>query len=62
MRTRAFFEALRRGLLNNDELEKASGELEVWIEKDRKRYLDELKRETESRRKGESGKGRTGDK
>jgi hypothetical protein len=62
MRTRAFFEALRRGLLNNDELEKASSELEVWIEKDRKRYLDEQKRETESRRKGESGKGRTGDK
>jgi hypothetical protein len=24
VRTRAFFEALRRGLLNNDELEKAS--------------------------------------
>ena len=43
MRTRAFFEALRRGLLNSDELEKSSGELEAWIERDRKRFLDEQK-------------------
>ena len=43
MRTRAFFEALRRGLLNSDELEKAAVELEVWIERDRKRFLDEPK-------------------
>ena len=41
MRTRAFFEALRRGLLNSDELEKAAAELEHWIERDRKRFLDE---------------------
>lgn len=41
MRTRAFFEALRRGLINSDELEKAAKELEVWIERDRKRYADE---------------------
>ncbi len=43
VRTRAFFEALRRGLLNNDELEKASEELEGWLERDRKRFLDEQK-------------------
>lgn len=40
VRTRAFFEALRRGLLNSDELEKAANELESWIERDRKRYLE----------------------
>jgi DNA-binding NarL/FixJ family response regulator len=40
IRTRAFFEALRRGLLNSDELEKAAADLERWIERDRKRYLD----------------------
>ncbi len=34
-RTRAFFEALQRGLINSDELEKAERELEVWIERDR---------------------------
>ena len=37
----AFFEALRRGLINSDELEKAASELEHWIERDRKRFLDE---------------------
>ena len=41
IRTRAFFEALRRGLINSDELEKASAELESWIARDRKRYLEE---------------------
>jgi DNA-binding NarL/FixJ family response regulator len=41
MRTRAFFEALRRGLVNADELEKASYELEVWIERDRNRFRGE---------------------
>ena len=41
MRTRAFFEALRRGLINSDELEKAATDLEHWIERDRKRFLDE---------------------
>ncbi|MEW6733323.1 MAG: response regulator transcription factor [Acidobacteriota bacterium] len=43
IRTRAFFEALRRGLLNSDELEKASKDLEHWIERDRKRFLEEQK-------------------
>jgi DNA-binding NarL/FixJ family response regulator len=40
VRTRAFFEALRRGLINSDELEKAAKELEGWIERDRKKCLD----------------------
>jgi DNA-binding NarL/FixJ family response regulator len=44
VRTRAFFEALRRGLLNSDEIEKAASELETWIARDRKRYLEELTR------------------
>jgi DNA-binding NarL/FixJ family response regulator len=43
MRTRAFFEALRRGLLNSDELEKAAVELDAWIERDRKRFIEEPK-------------------
>lgn len=43
IRTRAFFEALRRGLLNSDELETAAKELEAWIDRDRKRYEDEQK-------------------
>lgn len=37
-RTRAFFEALRRGLINSDELEKAEGELVDWLERDRRKY------------------------
>ena len=41
VRTRAFFEALRRGLINSDELEKSEKELAKWIERDQKRYLDE---------------------
>jgi hypothetical protein len=41
MRTRAFFEALRRGLINSDELEKAAADLEHWIERDRKRFISE---------------------
>jgi hypothetical protein len=45
VRTRAFFEALRRGLLNNDELEKAAVDLEAWIERDQKRFAEEQKRE-----------------
>jgi DNA-binding NarL/FixJ family response regulator len=44
LRTRAFFEALRRDLLNRDELEKVSADLETWIERDRKRFLDEQQR------------------
>lgn len=43
IRTRAFFEALRRGLINSDELDKSATELEHWIERDQKRYLDESK-------------------
>ena len=38
VRTRAFFEGLRRGLLNSDELEKAERDLENWIERDRVRF------------------------
>src|SRR5215471_8319470 len=45
VRTRAFFEALRRGLLNNDELEKASNDLEGWLERDQKKFAEEQKRE-----------------
>ncbi|HYY59475.1 MAG TPA: response regulator transcription factor [Pyrinomonadaceae bacterium] len=41
VRTRAFFEALRRGLINSDELETAERELGAWIERDRKRFLEE---------------------
>lgn len=37
-RTRAFFEALRRGLINSEELESAETELEKWFERDRRRY------------------------
>src|SRR3954464_2301136 len=51
VRTRAFFEALRRGLLNNDELEKASVDLEGWIERDQKKYAEEQKREEAKTRK-----------
>src|SRR6202158_5908233 len=49
IRTRAFFEALRRGLLNNYELEKASEELDVWLERDRKKFIDEQKRDAKKR-------------
>ena len=38
MRTRAFFQALLRGLINSDELEKAEAELENWLERDRNRF------------------------
>src|SRR6185503_3688844 len=38
MRTRAFSQALRRGLINSDELEKAEGELADWVERDQKRF------------------------
>jgi DNA-binding NarL/FixJ family response regulator len=37
-RTRAFFEALRRGLINSEELEAAEGDLSGWLERDRQRY------------------------
>jgi DNA-binding NarL/FixJ family response regulator len=43
-RTHVFFEALRRDLLNRDELEKAAADLESWIERDRRRFIDERRR------------------
>jgi len=43
IRTRAFCEALRRGLINSDELEKAATDLETWITRDQKRFLEEPK-------------------
>lgn len=42
-RTRAFFEALRRGLINSDELEKDEADLADWIGRDRARYRDSPK-------------------
>ena len=57
IRTRAFFEALRRGLLNNDELEKAAVDLEGWIERDRHRFVEEERAgrgDGETRRRGEA--------
>jgi len=51
VRTRAFFEALRRGLLNNDELEKAAEDLEAWVQRDQKKFLEEQKREEAKTRK-----------
>ena len=41
VRTRAYFEALRRGLINQDELEKASQTLDVWLARERKKFADE---------------------
>ncbi len=38
-RTRAFFEALRRGLINREELDLAEQELEKWFGRDRERFL-----------------------
>ena len=46
-RTRAFFEALKRGLINSDELEKAESELADWLEKDRIRFQKEGKSTTD---------------
>ncbi len=44
VRTRAFFESLRRGLINSDELEKAERELKSWVERDQTRFQNEKKR------------------
>ena len=41
VRTRAYFEALRRGLINEDELEKAGEALDGWLEKYRQRFAAE---------------------
>src|SRR5215211_7947626 len=38
VRTRAFFQALQRGLINSDELDKSESELAEWIERDRKKF------------------------
>ncbi len=40
-RTRAFCEALKRGLINSDEIEKAEIELAEWIRRDRQRFGEE---------------------
>ncbi len=40
-RTRAFFEALRRGLINIEELEKAAADLESWTKRDQVRFIAE---------------------
>lgn len=42
-RTRAFFEALRRGLINSEELDEAEKELEKWFERDRERFRQSAK-------------------
>jgi len=44
VRTRAFFEALRRGLINSEELESAEKELKLWLERDRDRFREEQKK------------------
>lgn len=49
-RTRAFSEALKRGLINSDELEKTEAELVLWIERDRQRFSEEEKLATKKRR------------
>jgi len=36
-------------LLNNDELEKAAVELEGWLERDQKKFLEEQKRDLKKR-------------
>lgn len=40
-RTRAFCEALKRGLINADELEKSETELEEWLIRDRRKFKEE---------------------
>ncbi len=40
-RTRAFCEALKRGLINADELEKAEAELAEWLTRDRERFQEQ---------------------
>jgi len=47
-RTRAFFEALRRGLINAEELEHAARELSGWLEADRRRHDAESSAEDRS--------------
>ncbi len=40
-RTRAFCEALKRGLINADELEKAEAELAEWLTRDQRRFEEQ---------------------
>lgn len=40
-RTRAFCEALKRGLINADELEKSETELKDWLTRDRRKFKEE---------------------
>ena len=49
-RTRAFCEALKRGLINSDELEKAEAELAGWLQHDRQRFQQEGKPAADERR------------
>ncbi len=42
-RTRAFFEALKRGLINSEELESAETDLAKWFERDRERFRESPK-------------------
>lgn len=42
-RTRAFFEALRRGLINGDELDRSESELSQWLERDKTKFRQESK-------------------
>lgn len=42
-RTRTFCEALKRGLINADELERAESELAEWLEQDRQKFEGEGK-------------------
>jgi DNA-binding NarL/FixJ family response regulator len=44
VRTRAFFESLRRGLINSDELSKADDELSKWLERDREKFENEQRK------------------
>lgn len=49
-RTRAFCEALKRGLINSDELEKGETELSDWLERDRMRFQKEGKSSADKHR------------
>ncbi|HEX9962872.1 MAG TPA: response regulator transcription factor [Pyrinomonadaceae bacterium] len=49
-RTRAFCEALKRGLINSDELEKAETELAGWLAHDRRKYLQNKTETADERR------------
>ena len=40
-RTRAFCEALKRGLINSDEIEKTESEIAQWFERDRRKFAEE---------------------